>query len=66
MFDMKVDVILCGDAMDTLKSMPERSVDLIVTSPPYNYGMKYDEHDDDQEQAQMLKSSMPRFSSKKR
>jgi site-specific DNA-methyltransferase (adenine-specific) len=28
--------ILCGDTLDVMKSMPSESVDLIVTSPPYN------------------------------
>ncbi|HET9721737.1 MAG TPA: site-specific DNA-methyltransferase [Candidatus Saccharimonadales bacterium] len=28
--------IICGNAVDIMKSMPENSVDLIVTSPPYN------------------------------
>ncbi|KAF0134741.1 MAG: DNA methylase N-4/N-6 domain-containing protein [Candidatus Saganbacteria bacterium] len=28
--------IICGDAIDIMKKMPDSSVDLIVTSPPYN------------------------------
>ncbi len=28
--------IICGDAIDVMKKMPDNSVDLIVTSPPYN------------------------------
>ena len=27
--------------------LPENSIDLIVTSPPYGVGIKYDVHDDD-------------------
>ncbi len=30
-----VDAILCGDCADVLSSLPDASVDLIVTSPPY-------------------------------
>ena len=30
-----LDKIYCGDALDILKTFPENSVDLVVTSPPY-------------------------------
>jgi DNA modification methylase len=36
-------VVVCGDALDVLKTLPERSVQCCVTSPPYwglrNYGI---------------------------
>ncbi len=28
--------IICGDAVEVMKEMPEESIDLVVTSPPYN------------------------------
>ncbi len=28
--------IICGDAVNTMKEIPDESIDLIVTSPPYN------------------------------
>jgi modification methylase len=28
--------IICGDVLQTLKTIPDESVDLVVTSPPYN------------------------------
>src|SRR3990167_1757240 len=28
--------IICGNAVDVMKDVPDGSVDLIVTSPPYN------------------------------
>ena len=28
--------IYCGDAADVMRSFPAKSVDLVVTSPPYN------------------------------
>jgi modification methylase len=31
-----INKMLCGDAVETMKKMPSGSVDLIVTSPPYN------------------------------
>lgn len=30
------DKIICGDCMEVLKQLPDNSVDLAVTSPPYN------------------------------
>ena len=43
-----VNRILCGDARDLLSLLPGSSVDIIVTSPPYNFGHCYarDPHDD--------------------
>ena len=44
----KTDQILCGDSELLLSEIPNNSVDLIITSPPYNFGMEYDEVDDNQ------------------
>jgi DNA modification methylase len=43
--------ILCGDAAEILSSLPESCVDLIITSPPYNFGHSYaqDPHSDTRE-----------------
>ncbi len=43
--------IICGDAREVLARIPEQSIDLIVTSPPYNFGQSYaqDPHDDTHE-----------------
>ena len=38
--------IINGDCVDVMKTFPEGSIDLIVTSPPYNANIKYDEYDD--------------------
>ena len=31
-----INKIICGDAIDVMKKIPDGSVDLVVTSPPYN------------------------------
>jgi site-specific DNA-methyltransferase (adenine-specific) len=31
-----VDKIICGDCLEVMKTIPSESIDLIVTSPPYN------------------------------
>jgi site-specific DNA-methyltransferase (adenine-specific) len=42
-----VNKIITGDCIEVMKTMPESSVDLIVTSPPYGVGIEYDTHNDD-------------------
>lgn len=34
--DNFLNKIICGDAVETMKQIPDDSVDLVVTSPPYN------------------------------
>lgn len=31
-----LDKIICGDCLDVMRKMPDKSIDLVVTSPPYN------------------------------
>jgi site-specific DNA-methyltransferase (adenine-specific) len=38
--------IINGNCVEVMKTLPEGSVDLIVTSPPYNANIKYDVYDD--------------------
>ena len=47
-------VILCGDALDTLRELPDASVHLAITSPPYNLDKNYDRHGDDLDDAEYL------------
>lgn len=35
-----------GDCLEIMKSLPDKSVDLCVTSPPYNLGIDYNGQDD--------------------
>jgi DNA modification methylase len=39
--------IICGDSEDVLKQLPDNCVDIVFTSPPYNFGLGYDSHIDD-------------------
>jgi site-specific DNA-methyltransferase (adenine-specific) len=43
-----------GDCLDLLKRMPDRSVDVVVTSPPYNLGIRYRSYDDDRPRTEYL------------
>jgi DNA modification methylase len=44
--DSLANRIICGDSLDVLRSFPDNSIDLIFTSPPYNFGLEYDSQDD--------------------
>lgn len=37
---MEIDKIICGDAYELIKSIPDKSVDCIITDPPYEYDEK--------------------------
>lgn len=39
--------IICGDSENILKKLPDNCVDLVFTSPPYNFGLDYHKQDDD-------------------
>ena len=42
-YSKEADVVLFqGDRLDLMKSMPDKSIKLIVTSPPYNIGKEYE------------------------
>lgn len=36
-----VNKIICGDSEKVLKQAPANSIDIIITSPPYNFGLDY-------------------------
>ena len=38
--------VICADSEDFLKKLPDNCVDLIFTSPPYNFGLDYDNYKD--------------------
>ena len=42
-----LDQILCGDSLELLQALPDNCVDLIFTSPPYNFGLDYHGQQDD-------------------
>lgn len=38
--------VICADSLELLKKLPDNCVDIIFTSPPYNFGLDYDSHND--------------------
>ena len=47
MIEDYVGKVINGDCIEVMAKMPESSVDLIVTSPPYGVGIAYDSFNDD-------------------
>lgn len=43
------DVFICSDVLEGMKLIPDNSVSLILTSPPYNVGIKYENYSDSME-----------------
>ncbi len=41
-----INKIICGDALRILKLLPSNFIHLAITSPPYNLGKNYKNHDD--------------------
>lgn len=42
-FSQKADVVLhCGDSFEFLKTIPDNTISLIISSPPYNIGKEYE------------------------
>lgn len=41
-----LDKVICGDCLQVMKEIPDNTVHLAITSPPYNLGINYDIHND--------------------
>lgn len=42
-----LDKITCADSEEILKKLPDNCIDLVFTSPPYNFGLEYSSTNDD-------------------
>ena len=42
-----INKIICNDSLKVLSKLPDNCVDLIFTSPPYNFGLDYDNDEKD-------------------
>jgi site-specific DNA-methyltransferase (adenine-specific) len=51
-------ILKVGDCINCMQELPERSVDLVVTSPPYNLGIKYRQYDDQKERDHFMNWSL--------
>jgi len=48
--------LIQGDCLKVLKKLPDRSIDLVVTSPPYNAGFGYEENLEEKEYFSFIKN----------
>jgi DNA modification methylase len=48
-FEDMINQVICGDCLEVMKHIPEKSVDLVLTDPPYNVGLDYDGYNDKNE-----------------
>ena len=37
-----INQVICGDCVEVMRGIPDKSVDLVLTSPPYNIGKEYE------------------------
>lgn len=44
--DKVLNQIICADSVDFLKTLPDNCIDIILTSPPYNFGIDYNSTND--------------------
>jgi len=42
-----LDRVACGDSTELLAHLPDNCVDMVFTSPPYNFGLEYGQSPDD-------------------
>lgn len=46
---LELNAIYNNNCMDVLKEIPDKSIDLVLTDPPYGIGLKYDSYEDTDE-----------------
>ena len=51
---MTVNRIYCMDCLEGMKLLEDKSVDIVVTSPPYNIGVKYNRYSDNLDRERYL------------
>jgi modification methylase len=54
-----IDKVICGDCLEVMKGIPDKSVDLTITSPPFNLGrihhtgdFRFSPYDDNREESE--------------
>ena len=55
MQSMPVNEIYCIDCIEGMKTLDPQSIDIIVTSPPYNIGIEYNSYSDEKPRDEYLK-----------
>src|SRR3990167_9715682 len=45
-FEEMINKVIWGDCLEVMKAIPDKSIDLVVTDPPYGVDMDYDIYKD--------------------
>ncbi len=61
--DFETDVILAGDCVEVMRTLPDESVDLVFADPPYNLQLKGELHRPDNSRVDAVDDSWDRFAS---
>ena len=51
---MKTNIIHLQDCVEGMLALPEKSVDIVTTSPPYNLGIAYGTYQDNKPRQEYL------------
>ena len=55
---IETNKIYCGDCLELMKQLDENSINLIITSPPYNINIDYGEEYSDNLSLEQYKESI--------
>src|SRR3989344_8322279 len=53
--EVKINQIIPGDCLESMKNLPDESVDLVVTDPPFNIGKNYNSYKDKMKKEEYIK-----------
>ncbi|MFA6000193.1 MAG: DNA methyltransferase [Candidatus Paceibacterota bacterium] len=53
-FNMNINKIINGSCIEVMRQFPDKSIDVIITDPPYGVGMEYDIYEDTKENLKSL------------
>lgn len=55
---LPLNQILCGDCVEVMKTFPSLSVDLVVTSPPYNLQKEYEKRNSEHQYLEFIEGTL--------
>jgi len=57
-----INKVICGDCLEVMKNIPDKSIDLVLTDPPYGINFDYEGYEDTPENLQgLIDNFMPEF-----
>ena len=60
--DRFLNQIICGDCLEVMRELPDKSVDAVATDPPYGVNFPYLSYDDTRQSLkELIKRFIPEF-----